>query len=843
MSAHQPAARWALPRQVLRFIWRDWKGGELALLAASLLVAVTVVSAISFFVDRLERALLDGGATLLAADRVIRGSHPIPDEWQQAALDYELNHTRVLSFPSMARTDHGSQQLVAVKAVEDGYPLRGQLLIADAPFARGELTSGLPPTGTIWLDSRIFPALELSVGDWLQIGRARLRITKALISEPDKGGDVFGIGPRLLMRWSDVEATGLIQVGSRANYSYLLSGDSDALVGFEAWLTPKLTDSSYRLLDIKAASPSIRSALERAESFLLLGGLFAVILAAISIGLIAQLYSRRHFQQVAILKVLGQTPLQVTLLYLANLLVLVTVAIILGVVLAWFVQDMMVLLLSGLIPVDLPVPGLGPVWTGAATGFICLFTFALPPILALKDTSPLRVIRREPTASIPSRSIYLFGVAGLISLLIWYSRSLQMTLWILFGIAIICSTIAGLMLLASRFVAFKGTRAGHPWYLALAGMRRRYRDSGFQVMAFSAVLLLLLLLVLARTELVTDWQSQLPHNAANHFLINVTAKERLAVTELLTSETTKQPVFYPSLRGRMTHISGEPIALRQSRFASKVQSDINGSDERNLTWSLELPAENHIVAGSWWTKPHPEPVISMEQSIAEVIGAQIGEVVRFQIADRVIEAKIASIRSLRWDNFRPNFYIIFAPGVLEEFPGTWMTSFYLAPENKIFLNQLLSQFPTLTVIEVDALIAQVQKMVQQIMLAVEWILFMVLCAGSLALIASVRSSLDQRQREYAVLFALGASVSRLRLALLLEFSVLGVFAGLMAAATTEVAAFFLWSNIFLLTPTWHPNIWWVGPLLSWILMTSVGYATTRSLLSTSPLQVLRQSSR
>ena len=831
---------WSLPKLALRFIWRDWKGGELALLAGSLMVAVAMVSAISFFVDRLEQALLSGGATLLAADRVIRGSHPIPDAWQQEASRYNLKRSRTMAFPSMARTDQGQQQLVAVKAVDDGYPLRGQLQIADAPFAAGKVTSRLPEAGTVWLDSRLFPALGLALGDWIRIGRTRLRITQALISEPDKGGNVFGLGPRLLMRYSDVPAAGLIQPGSRANYSYLLSGSNNDLEAFRAWLTPQLDDSAYRWLDIKAASPSIRSTLERAESFLLLGGLVGVILAALSIGLMAARYSRRHFNQVAILKTLGLKPLQVVWLYLLNLLIIALAAVLCGIGLAWVVQELLVRFLGELIPVELPPPGLSAVWTGIGTGFICLFAFALPPILALKDISPLRVIHRDLQSNLSARSVYGLGAIGILGLLIWYSRSLQLTLWILLSAALICTIILLLMGLAAKFALRRGMRAGHPWHLALTGMRRRYKESGLQVIAFSISVLLILLLVLVRTELITDWQAQIPERAANHFLINVAAEERSAVRELLTSELNDRPAFFPSLRGRMTHIGGEPIAERQARFAFTTPSDIDGTEERNLTWSEALPAENQIVAGQWWQAAVKRPTISLEQNIAQVMGAQIGEIVRFQIADRVIEAEIASIRALRWDNFRPNFYIIFAPGTLEALPGSWMTSFYLAPENKIFLNRLLSQFPTVTVIEVDALIAQVQRMIRQVVLAVEWILVMVLIAGALALIASIRSNLDVRRREYAVLFTLGASTTRLRIALLIEFSVLGIFAGLMAAITSEGAAFFLWREIFLLAPAWHPHIWWAGPLLSWVLMTLIGYGSTHALLRTSPMEALRQ---
>lgn len=824
----------------LRWLWRNWKSGELALLSLSLVVAVAIVTTITLFADRIERAFIGGSSVFLAADRLISGTSPIPDEWLVKAEDGGLLTASTLAFPSMA-VSSGQQQLVAVKAVSEGYPLKGSLRIAEMPFTFGRTTSDLPQPGDIWLDSRLFPSLGVDVGDSLEIGLSRFRITQALISEPDRGGDVFGLGPRVLMRLSDVPATGLIQPGSRVNYRVLLRGSDADLDNFHQWLKPTLAQTAFRWIDIKTASPAIRSALERSESFLLLGGLLGVALSALAIGLAAHRYSERHFGQVAILKTLGQTPAQILTLYLAHLLMLGTLAIALGLAAGWLVQQGILGIFSGWLAIQLPAAGFSAFGVGLLTGLVCLFAFAVPPILGLREVTPMRVLRRDITkANADVRFAYTTGIAGLLGLLFWYSRDLLLAAWLLSGLLVAWLILALLMRGLFSLRRKLGMGAYSAWRLAIVGIQRRKRSSSLQAFAFSVVLLLPLLLLLVRTDLITDWRAQIPDLAANHFLINVKPDERQAVGHLLKAQGISGYQFFPSLRGRMTHISGEPVGERQARHAEYFEGGLSAEDGRNLTWSAELPFDNHLLAGRWWPSSPSSPEISLEEEIASILQAQIGEIVRFQIADRTIEARLTSIRKVRWDNFRPNFYIIFSPGVLEEIPGTWMTSFYLPQTQKRFLNRLLSQFPTLTVIEIDALIAQVQLIIEQMVLAVELMLVLVLIAGVFALIASLQSSFDQRRREYATLFALGAPQSLLWQSTLLEFGVLGLCAGLLAAIGTETSAFFLWRDVFLLAPGWHAVFWLVGPVAGCLLVGLVGTATLRPLLNTPPVLVFRE---
>lgn len=823
-----------------KLLARNWKSGELVLLSSSLILAVAIVTTITLFADRLERAFTGGSSVFLAADRLISGTAPIPGEWLVQARAFGLSTTSTIAFPSMA-VNNQKQQLVAVKAVSAGYPLRGNLQIANAPFTTGRATSDLPEPGTVWLDSRLFPSLDVSLGDSLEIGLSRFRVTQAIISEPDKGGDVFGLGPRILMHSSDVPATGLIQLGSRVNYKALLRGKDTDLEDFHQWLKPKLDSTAFRWVDIKAASPAIRSALMRSKSFLLLGGLLGVALSAVAIGLAAYRYSRQHFDQVAILKTLGQTPAQVLTLYLTHLLMLGCLAIGLGLGVGWIVQQGIAAIFINWFAINLPAVSFSALWVGVITGFICLFAFAVPPVLALREIEPVRVIKRDiADANISTGLAYGVGVSGLLVLLFWYSQNLLLAGWLLSGLAAIWLILAFFMRILFSLRRTLGMGVGSAWQLALVGIQRRKRDSNLQVFAFSVVLLLPLLLLLVRTDLIANWHAQIPKSAANHFLINVGPDERAPVGQMLEAQGITDYQFFPSLRGRMTHISGEPVAERQARYTGYVDDGLNAEAERNLTWSAEIPFDNQLVEGRWWLSAKSQAEISLEEEIASILQARVGEVVRFQIAEQVIEAKIASIRKVRWDNFRPNFYIIFSPGMLEKMPGTWMTSFYLPQTQKLFLNRLLSQFPTLTVIEVDALIAQVQLIIGQMVVAVELMLALVLVAGIFALIASLRSSFDQRRREYALLSALGAPQRLLWRALMLEFGVLGLCAGLMAAIGMEISAFFLWREVFLLQPAFHWAFWLLGPVVGCLLVGLVGMATVRPLLNTPPILVLRE---
>ncbi|MCZ6854073.1 MAG: ABC transporter permease, partial [Gammaproteobacteria bacterium] len=502
---------------VLRMAWRDWRSGELGLLLIALVVAIGTVTSVSLFVDRLHQALISESANFLAADRYIGSSREIPEEFRDAASARGITFTDTMLFPSMVFASDEINQLVSVKAVAPGYPLRGVLKVSDEPFTPGEVTQELPDLGEIWLDSRLFPSLGISLGDTVEVGFAELKVAKVLTREPDRGGTLFDLGPRLLMRMEDVPATEVVQPGSRISYRLLLKGNDDALGELKDELPLK---PNFRWVSIRESSPSIGSALDRAESFLLLGGLLGVLLAGVAVALSAHRYARRHYDHVGILKTLGATANQILGGYVALLTAVGAVSVVLGLATGGALHMIIVAMLGSLIPIDLPMPSARPFLLGSATGFICALAFALPPLLHLKNISPMRVIRRDLGAAPASQYLsYGAAAAGSLFLLIWYSGSLWLTAWMLIstGLALLVfGALATLLLRSGRVV---GMQAGSGWRLALAGLQCRHRENVAQILIFGLAFMLLLILLLLRTSLIDEWRSQLPENAPNHFVL------------------------------------------------------------------------------------------------------------------------------------------------------------------------------------------------------------------------------------------------------------------------------------------------------------------------------------
>lgn len=816
----------------MRLLWRDWKGGELTLLVVALVLAVTTVTGISIFIDRLEKALVVESNAFLAADRRIEASRPIPDAWEARARDLGLDTARTLIFSSMLFAGDRSQ-LVSVKAVTDGYPLRGVLRTADAAFVPGTVTRALPPPGHVWIDGRLLPALQVAIGDRVAIGNAEFVVDRVITDEPDRGGGFMSFGPRVLMRMVDVPATGVVQPGSRLRYGLLLRGDDAQLAAFRSGIEDQL-GPVFDWDDIHSSNQSIGSALDRARSFLLLGGLLAVILAGVAVALAANRYSQRQHDPVAVLKTFGMTPSEVQRLYVTNLVVLGGLAAGIGMLLGWGLQAGALWALRDLVPVHLPVPGPRPFVVGGVTGFVCLLSFALPPLLRLRRVSPLRVIRRDLDPGDASMAAaYGAGTLGSLVLLIWYSGSLQLTGWLLlgtFGTVVVLLGVAALLLRTGRIV---GMQAGSGWRIALAGLQRRGRENRVQILVFGLAIMLLLILYLTRTALLDEWRSQLPADAPNHFVFNVAPYEVDDFRALLKEGAADLQPFYPMMRGRIVAVNGKPVESSdgERRWLS---------NERNLSWSDELPAANEVVAGQWWQGTPAQPQASLDDRFASENGLKLGDVLTFSIADRTLHATLTNLRHVDWDSMRPNFYILLSPGSLEHFPATWLTSFRLAPDHKSFLNTLLARFPTVSVIEIDAVLEQVQRIISRVTLAVEMVLILVILAGAMVLVASIQSSMDERLREYGLLRALGASRRRILGALVIEFSALGLFAGVLAAVGAEVTVYGLQEHVFGLQGTIHPWVWAGGPLLGVLLIGAIGTLSTRRVVDTPPAIVLRE---
>jgi putative ABC transport system permease protein len=824
---------------ILRLAWRDWRGGELGLLVIALIVAVGTVTAVSLFVDRLHQALLDESANFLAADRYIGGSQEIPDTFREAALAKGLELADTMSFPSMVFTGEDRNELVSVKAASPGYPLKGTLKVSNVPFTPGVATAELPGLGEVWMDARLFPSLDVSLGDGIEVGFAKLVVTKVLTQEPDRGGSMYDLGPRLLMRIEDVPATEVVQPGSRISYRLLLKGEDGSLESLRDDLGLD-ENPNFWWRSIRESSPTIGSALERAESFLLLGGLLGVLLAGVAVALSAHRYAKRHYDHVGVLKTLGATPNQVLGSFLGLLSAVGLLAVFLGLLVGAGLHMAIVLMLQSLIPVSLPMPSARPFLLGGVTGLICAVAFAVPPLLHLKNISPMRVIRRDVGAAPPSQ-ILSYGAAavGSLGLLIWYSGSFVLTAWTLLGTLgalALFGVLATLLLKGGRVV---GMQAGGGLRLALAGLQRRRKENTAQILIFGLAIMLLLILLLLRTALLDEWRAQVPENAPNHFVLNIAPDEVEELGAMIGEASREQGGLFPMIRGRVMAVNGIDSKTWEEQHRPEYGEGPRLRSSRNLTWSADMPDDNTLVAGQWWQPGNSEAMVSLEDDYAEDLGLSIGDVLTFDIAGESLDVVVTNLRRLNWESMRPNFFIIFSPGALESFPATYMTSFFLDPEKKRFLNDLLSRFPTITVIEVDAIIAQVQSIIARVTQAVELVLGLVLASGCLVLIASIHASRDARMSEHALVRTLGGTRKLIAGSLAVEFACLGLFAGFVAVVGAEITVMILQTQVFELGADLHPWLWVTGPIVGALLILSVGIFGTRKLVSAPPMTVLR----
>ncbi len=830
----RPTTVLATLRLALRLLWRDVRAGELSLLVVALVVAVGTVASIGLFVDRLEGAIERESGQVLAADRVVTASDPIPAGFAARARELGLVTSNTLAFTSMVFVGDNSQ-LAAVRAVHPNYPLRGELIVSMQPFGAGVRAAGGPPRGEAWVDSRLFPALGLKLGDRVVVGVAELRVTRVVIAEPDRGGSFFALGPRVLMNLDDVPATRVVQPGSRVNYRLLLAGDQAALETLRAELEPQL-GKRFRWRGARDDSPTIGSALDRAESFLLLGGLLAVILSGIAVALAGHRFARRHLDYVAVMKSLGLGPSGVRRLYVGMLLIVGIVSTLLGCGFGYGVHELVLLAVSQLIPVALPPASPDAFGVAAGTGFVCLLAFALPPVLRLQAISPMRVIRGDMAGdALPAWMSYGAGGLGCLLLLVWYSGSLALTAWVASGALVVVTVLLGVAAVLLRGTRRLGMQAGSALRLAAAALQRRGWASSVQIIVFGLAIMLLLLLTLLRTSLLDEWRAQLPEDAPNHFLMNVMPEEAEPVGAMLRAETGASSRLVPMIRGRIIAANGTPIRDWVNRTRGEEDPGPDPDGERNLTFSAEFPVGNQLTAGEWWPADETAALVSLDEEYARSAGIAIGDTLSFVVADRELDARVASLRKVDWDSLRPNCFIIFTPSALRDMPSTYMTAFYLTRERKTFLVGLLSAYPTISVIEVDGLIEQVRSIVDRVTLAIE----LVLVAGGRVLVASVLSSIDERVREHALLRTLGAPRRLIVGALATEFAVLGAMAGLLAAFGAEISLFVLQWKVFGLANTFHSWIFLAGPACGVAIIGTLGLLATRRVLTTPPVTILR----
>ena len=819
-----------------KLVRRDWRSGELNILGAALIIAVAASTAVSLFGHRLTRTMETQAAEFLAADLVVSSHEAYAQEWFRKAEEMGLATARTVEFPSVL-VENGELLLTGAKAVSIAYPLRGAVRTTQTDVAAETPATEAPAAGTAWVDSRVLNTLKLSLGDSVTLGEKPLKLARIITHEPDRRGDLYSLAPRILFNLADLDATGVIRPGSNAHYYALFAGDVAKILEFKQWLKP-LLHPGQKLVDIHEDRPELGNALSRAERYLGLSSIVIVLIAGVAIAMSARRYAERHYDLTALLKCMGAKGRDVLLIHLAQYLLIGMAGSLAGCALGFLAQEGVAWWLKGILPQALVPPAWYAPLFGVAAGLFVLVGFALPPVLSLKRLPPLRVLRRD-LAPMPSSAWTVYGLAlATLGLLVWrYTGDGRMTA-IVFGVALATLGLAGSCVLAlltasRRLIPYLGLS----WRFGLQNLTRRPRLGMTQILAFGLTATAMLVSLLARTELIQEWQRQLPANAPNYFALNLFEGDLPAFKAFLAQHSIIASDFYPIVRGRFTAVNGVDV---HSLAHKDSQGEGAANRELSLTWSALPPADNPLSDGEWWGGNPPLGLVSVEAKLAESLHIRLGDKLGFSIDGQQRQAVVSSLRSVRWDTMRPNFYMIFSPGTLSGFPARWLTSFYCPQDKRGELVDLVKSFPAVTLLEVDQLLKQFQTILQEISLSIDFVLVFALAAGFAVLFASVRATLDERLKEDALLRAMGASRSLLRRSLSVEFAVLGLLSGLLAAATTEAIAWALFSRAFELQPRFHWEIWVLAPLAGALAVGVSGYVHTRRVVRSSPVDVLRE---
>ncbi len=823
------------------------------MLLLALVLAVGSLATVGLFADRVRQALAQQATSLIGADLRITSTREFPPAYRDMARGLRVIESR--TFPSMV--SHGEQVLLSeIQAVETGYPLRGKIVIDDGQGGAvrkvstpsltlplhgggdevaGEVAS-IPARGTVWVDERLLRRLDVKIGDAVGIGARQFMVAARIVKDVDQSIGFASFSPRVMMNDADLAETGLLQEGSRISYRLMFAGDAAQIAALRAALQAKLSGNE-KLEDVRDARPEIRTALERAESFLGLAALTAAILAGAAMALAARRFVSRHLDACAVMRCLGAQQNQVLQLFLYQFLLLGIVAVLLGGLLGYVTQAALVESIASMHDASLPQPSVMPLFKAAASGFALLLGFAFLPLLQLRKVSPLRVLRRELGA--PQASAWLiYGVAGLAlaGLFLWHAGSLKLGLAVLGGLLAGLLIFAGLAWLLLHGLARYAFLLRAQWRHAFNNLARHGRSAAIQIVALSLGGMALLVLTLVRADLLETWQGKLPPDAPNRFVVNIQPDQLPAVQDFFTQHALPKPALQPMVRGRLLAINMREIngdSYPDPRARALVEREFN------LSYMEAMPTWNDLVSGAWWTEKSTGE-LSVEEGIAKTLSIHLGDTLTYDVAGSRFTARVSSLRKVQWDSMKVNFFVITTPDLLRDMPASFLSSFYLPPEKVRVGDELSRAFPNILLIDMGEVISQLRNIMDQIAQTVSAVFLFTLLCGLVVLYAALLATQDERGHEAAILRTLGADSRYLRRLHLSEFAVLGGLSGLFAAAGAVLLGWVLARFVLEIPYRFDVLIWLIGVGGGVLVVMLAGGWATRKFIALSPLELLRE---
>lgn len=844
--------------QSLRLLHHELRRGELTIIFLAIVLAVATVFSLTGFSGQIKHAIVANSTNTIGADRVLRMSSEVDPSIIEKSQSLALKSAKKIETESMAFA--GDNMLLSeLDAVSDSYPLRGELKIKTSLTQAESVIASAPQVGTVWVEPSVLSRLDVKIGDSIEIGLAPLTIAGIVTDIPDRSYRAFIAGPTVILNIADMPKTELIQPGSRITYKYLFAGESQAIETFEAWIKPQINESQ-RWYDAKAAQNRLSRILDTAEKFLSLASMLGIVLAAVAVAVASRRYGQRHQSTVSIFKALGASISHVRKLYCLHWTLLSCLSIATGLLVGYGLLLLGVNAIASYLSLaDAPLTFV-PFLTAIFTGLLCAIAFAIHPIMSLVQSSPLNVIR-----GFSQHKIARFGwhqlppLLALFLLLFIFSQNLVMSAALLLGgvfVSFILLLFGRGLMSAGRSV---GTKAGKSWHLALANLKRRASENSVQLVSFTIAIKLLLLITVMKSSILSEWEQQFPEGTPNHYLINISEAQIAPLKQFVAEHDIANQGFYHVYRGRLSAINGIKTvdedkpdeqaandatpADKEKQAAKKTEQQKSRQGmgrELGLTWRTELPEENEIIAGQWWQVGDDKPQVSIESNIAERLEIKLGDNLTFTLGSDEFTVPVTSIREVNWQSRQLNFIMVFNQSVLDKFPTTSISAWSISAQDRDMVYRFMADFPTITLMDFAAIMAQLNNIIEQVSVAIQLILILVVLAGSLVLIAQVQASMEERERELAILRTLGASGKLLRNSVLYEFVALGAIAGLMASVGMEIAVYILQSQVFNMPGSFHFQYWLVGIGAGAFFVGSIGMLSCWRLLNLSSVTLIRR---